>query len=256
MIDVRKSFDRGHFDHGWLNTYHTFSFADYHDPRQMGFRSLRVINEDRVQPGRGFGTHGHRDMEILSYVLEGALGHRDSMGTGSIIRPGDVQRMSAGTGVMHSEMNASDSEPVHFLQIWIIPERRGITPGYEQKTFTPAERDGRLRLVASRDARDGALTVHQDVDVYTANLRGGESVSHDFREGRYGWLQVARGEIKLSGAAGFSPPSEDAAEGGGATQRPSSSDALLLTAGDGAAISGERSVTLSGDGEVLLFDLP
>jgi len=225
MIRIRKAEDRGHFDHGWLDTYHTFSFADYHDPDFMGFRSLRVINEDRVQPNRGFGTHGHRDMEIISYVLEGALGHGDSMGTGSVIRPGDVQRMSAGTGVMHSEKNASD-ELVHFLQIWILPERHGITPSYEQKAFPPSDQ---LRLVASHDGRDGSLTIHQDIDLYTATLRDGASVSFDFRPDRYGWVQVARGSVTLSGQK--------------------------LNAGDGAAVEKEPKVTIAGDGEVLLFDL-
>jgi quercetin 2,3-dioxygenase len=228
MIRIRKSEERGHFDHGWLDTYHTFSFADYHDPDFMGFRSLRVINEDRVQPGRGFGTHGHRDMEIISYVLEGELGHGDSMGTGSVIRPSEVQRMSAGTGVMHSEKNASD-ETVHFLQIWILPERHGIAPGYEQKAFPASERDGRLRLVASRDGRDGSLTIHQDADLYTTTLRDSASVTFDFRPDRYGWLQVARGSVSLNGQT--------------------------LTAGNGAAIEKEPRVTIAGDGEVLLFDL-
>jgi len=228
MIRVRKSDERGHFDHGWLNTYHTFSFADYHDPDFMGFRDLRVINEDRVAPSQGFGTHGHRDMEIISYVLEGELGHADSMGTGSVIRPGEVQRMSAGTGVRHSEKNASD-QPVHFLQIWILPERHGITPGYEQKAFPSSERDSRLRLVASRDGREGSLTIHQDVDLYTTTLHGGASVSFDFRPDRYGWVQVARGSVSLNGQA--------------------------LVAGDGAAIEKESHVTIAGDGEVLLFDL-
>jgi len=227
MIRVRRAEDRGHFDHGWLNTYHTFSFADYHDPDFMGFRTLRVINEDRVEPGRGFGTHGHRDMEIISYVLEGELGHGDSMGTGSVIRPGEVQRMSAGTGVMHSEKNAS-AMPVHFLQIWILPERRGITPEYEQKAFPAAERENRLRLVASRDGREGSLTIHQDVDLYTTTLRDGR-VTFEFRENRYGWLQVARGVVTINGEE--------------------------LRAGDGAAIENEPQVTLAGDGEALLFDL-
>jgi len=227
MIRVRRAEDRGHFDHGWLNTYHTFSFADYHDPDFMGFRSLRVINEDRVEPGRGFGTHGHRDMEIISYVLEGELGHGDSMGTGSVIRPGEVQRMSAGTGVMHSEKNAS-AMPVHFLQIWILPERHGITPSYEQKAFPASERENRLRLVASHDGRDGSLTIHQDVDLYTTTLRDA-SVSFDFRPDRYGWLQVARGAVTVNGEE--------------------------LRAGDGAAIEKESQVTIAGDGEVLLFDL-
>lgn len=227
MIRVRRAEDRGHFDHGWLNTYHTFSFADYHDPDFMGFRSLRVINEDRVEPGRGFGTHGHRDMEIISYVLEGELGHGDSMGTGSVIRPGEVQRMSAGTGVMHSEKNAS-AMPVHFLQIWILPERHGIAPSYEQKAFPPSERENRLRLVASHDGRDGSLTIHQDVDLYTTTLRDA-SVTFDFRPNRYGWLQVARGAVTVNGEE--------------------------LRAGDGAAIEKESQITIAGDGEVLLFDL-
>ena len=227
MIRVRRAEERGHFDHGWLNTYHTFSFADYHDPDFMGFRSLRVINEDRVEAGRGFGTHGHRDMEIISYVLEGELGHGDSMGTGSVIRPGEVQRMSAGTGVMHSEKNAS-AMPVHFLQIWIVPERRGITPSYEQKAFPASERENRLRLVASHDGRDGSLTIHQNVDLYTTTLRDA-SVTFDFRPNRYGWLQVARGAVTLNGEE--------------------------LRAGDGAAIEDESRVTLAGDGEALLFDL-
>jgi quercetin 2,3-dioxygenase len=230
MITVRKSEERGHFDHGWLNTYHTFSFADYYDPQFNGFRTLRVINEDRVRPGVGFGTHGHRDMEIISYVLEGRLGHKDSMGNGSVITPGEVQRMSAGTGVMHSEMNPSDAEPVHFLQIWIVPERRGITPSYEQVRFEPEELRGRLRLVASPDSEDGSVLIHQDVRLYAAQLDDGASVTHDFAQGRYGWLQVARGTATLNG--------------------------VELRAGDGAAIAGERSVTIGGTGaEVLLFDL-
>lgn len=229
MLKVRKAADRGHFDHGWLNTYHTFSFADYYDPQFMGFRALRVINEDRVAPGGGFGTHAHRDMEIISIVLDGSLGHRDSLGTGSVIRPGDVQRMSAGTGVRHSEMNASEDEPVHFLQIWIVPERPGLTPEYEQKAFPESERDGRLRLVASRDGRDGALTIHQDVDLFAANLSNGAELTHDFRAGRYGWIQVIRGDVDVNG--------------------------VKLTAGDGAAIENEKSVKIGGRGEVLLFDL-
>jgi redox-sensitive bicupin YhaK (pirin superfamily) len=229
MIRVRRSNERGHFDHGWLNTYHTFSFADYHDENFMGFRDLRVINEDRVRAGRGFGTHGHRDMEIISYVLEGALGHRDSTGTDGVIRPGDVQRMSAGTGVMHSEMNASADEPVHFLQIWILPERRGIAPGYEQKHFAATAIDGNaMQLVASHDGRDGSLTIHQNVDLYRVTPKN-EEVHFDFRDGRHGWVQVARGSVDVNGEK--------------------------LAAGDGAAISDERSITLRGDGEVLLFDL-
>jgi redox-sensitive bicupin YhaK (pirin superfamily) len=227
MIRVRRAEERGHFDHGWLNTYHTFSFADYHDADFMGFRSLRVINEDRVEAGRGFGTHGHRDMEIISYVLEGELGHGDSMGTGSVIRPGEVQRMSAGTGVTHSEKNAS-AMPVHFLQIWILPERQGFPPSYEQKAFPASERENRLRLVASHDGRDGSLTIHQDVDLYTTTIRDG-SVTFDFRPNRCGWLQVARGAVTLNGEE--------------------------LCAGDGAAIEQESKVTIGGDGEALLFDL-
>jgi redox-sensitive bicupin YhaK (pirin superfamily) len=230
MITIRKRDDRGHFDHGWLNTYHTFSFADYHDPAFMGFRSLRVINEDRVTPAVGFGTHGHRDMEIVSYVLEGELEHHDNMGNGSIIKPGDVQRMSAGTGVMHSEKNPSPDTPVHFYQIWILPEHRGITPSYEQKTFTQVERQGRLRLVASPDGRDGSVTIHQDVALYSAIVGSSEpAVTYELQPDRYGWLQVARGEVELNGQK--------------------------LAAGDGAAITAEPRLTISGDGEVLLFDL-
>lgn len=229
MITIRPSGERGHFDHGWLNTYHTFSFADYHDPSHMGFRSLRVINEDRVQPAMGFGNHSHQDMEILSYVLEGELEHRDSMGNGSIIRPGEVQRMTAGTGVMHSERNPSPDDLVHFLQIWILPEKRGLTPGYEQKKF--ADLDGRLRLVASGDGRDGSLTIHQDVDLYGAKLATGAALTHPFRPRRNGWLQIARGTVDIDGQP--------------------------LSPGDGAAISDEPAVTIRalGDAEVLLFDL-
>ena len=230
MITVRKSEERGHFDHGWLNTYHTFSFSDYYDPDFMGFRSLRVINEDRVRAGAGFGTHGHRDMEIISYVLEGSLAHRDSMGNGGVIRPGEVQRMSAGSGVLHSEMNGSNDEQVHFLQIWIMPQERGIKPGYEQKRFDDADRSGVLRLVASSEARNGAVKLHQDVEIYSTLLDNGASVTHEFRPDRYGWVQVARGQIELNGQK--------------------------LVAGDGAAIENEKTVTISGQGaEVLLFDL-
>ena len=230
MITIRRAEERGHADHGWLDTYHTFSFADYYDPAHMGFRSLRVINEDRVRGGRGFGTHGHRDMEIISYVLEGALGHRDSTGTDGVLRPGEVQRMSAGTGVMHSEMNASYDELVHFLQIWILPERNGITPGYEQKNFDDDGKRGKLRVVASPDARDGSLKIHADVALYTSLLDDGQSVTHDFAPGRYGWVQIARGEAEVNGEN--------------------------LKAGDGAAIENESRVTIAGKGaEVLLFDL-
>ena len=230
MITIRKAEERGHFDHGWLDTYHTFSFADYYDPDFMGFRTLRVINDDRVEPGRGFGTHGHRDMEIVTFVIEGALAHRDSMGTGSIIHPGEVQRMSAGTGVMHSETNASLEEPVRLLQIWILPERRGITPGYEQKEFSEDERRGKLRLVASHDAREGSVKIHQDVAIYASLLDEGASVSHKFAENRYGWVQIARGNVEVNG--------------------------YKMTEGDGAAITNESRVTISGSGaELLLFDL-
>jgi redox-sensitive bicupin YhaK (pirin superfamily) len=230
MITIRRAGDRGHANHGWLDTHHTFSFADYYDPRFMGFRSLRVINEDRVEPGVGFGTHAHRDMEIVSYVLEGALAHRDSMGTGSIIRPGEVQRMSAGTGVTHSEMNPSETEGVHFLQIWILPERRGLKPEYEQKKFEDDERRGTLRVVASPNGRDGSVTIHQDVEIYSTLLDDNAEVRHDFRTDRYGWVQVTRGEVEVNGQK--------------------------LVAGDGAAIENESAVTIRGEGaEVLLFDL-
>ena len=230
MINIRKADDRGHFDHGWLNTYHTFSFADYYDPKFMGFRTLRVINEDRVRGGNGFGTHGHRDMEIISYVLEGALEHRDSMGTGSVIRPGDVQRMSAGTGVMHSEKNASPDELVHFYQIWILPEKGGIKPGYEQKRFEDSERTGKLRVVASPDGRDGSLKIHQDVSFYTGLLRDGSPIEYTLAPDRHAWLQVARGQVTLNGQQ--------------------------LSVSDGAAISGEGKLTIAGkNAEVLLFDL-
>jgi hypothetical protein len=230
MIRIRKAEERGHFDHGWLDTYHTFSFADYYDPQFMGFRSLRVINEDKVKPGRGFGTHSHRDMEIVTYVLEGALEHRDSMGTGSVIRPGEVQRMSAGTGVLHSEINPSADQAVHLLQIWILPERRSLRPEYEQKTFPAAERQGKLRLVASHDGKDGSLTIHQDAKLFAATLTDGQSINYDLPAGRYAWLQLARGEVEVNGQK--------------------------LHAGDGAAIEDERTLTLRGrDAEVLLFDL-
>ena len=231
MIAVRPAAERGHADHGWLDTRHTFSFASYHDPRHMGFRSLRVINEDRVKPGEGFGTHAHRDMEILTWVLEGALEHKDSMGNGSVIRPGDLQRMSAGTGVTHSEFNPSREAPVHFLQIWLLPRERGLPPGYEQKHFPPEARRGRLRLIAARDGREGAVTIHQDADLWTALLQPGESVRHALAPGRHAWLHVARGAVTLNGST--------------------------LGAGDGAAVSDEAALEITGAAraEVLLFDL-
>lgn len=230
MIAIRKSDQRGHFDHGWLNTHHTFSFADYYEPAYMGFRSLRVINEDRVQPGRGFGTHSHRDMEIISYVLEGGLAHRDNMGNSGVIRPGDLQRMSAGTGVMHSEFNASERDPVHFLQIWIVPDKEGTRPSYEQKNFDHQERKGRLRLIGSPDGRDGSVTIQQDVNVYSALLAQGEEVSHRLADDRHAWIQVARGQVQLNDQ--------------------------ILRQGDGASISNENELHLIGNrSEVLLFDL-
>jgi quercetin 2,3-dioxygenase len=230
MIRIRRAEERGHFDHGWLDTSHTFSFGDYHDPAHMGFRSLRVINEDRVRPGRGFPTHGHRDMEIITYVVAGALEHRDSMGNGSVIRPGDVQRMSAGTGVTHSEFNQSKTEPVHFLQIWILPARPGQPPGYEQKSFPAC--DGRLQLVASPDGRDGSVTVHQDARVLLTNLGAGVAVEHRLAPGRHAWVQVVSGGVYANDQA--------------------------LDAGDGAALSDEPAVTLVAREEgtqALVFDL-
>ena len=231
MIQVRRSEDRGHAQHGWLDSHHTFSFADYYDPGEMGFRALRVINEDRVAPGEGFPTHSHRDMEILSYVLEGGLEHKDSLGTGSVIRPGDVQRMSAGTGVAHSEFNASKKEPVHFLQIWILPERKSLKPGYEQKHFSEESRLGQLRLIASPGGEEGSVSIHQDVRLYSALLGKGQTVTHALTPGRHAWVQVARGAVRLG--------------------------EQTLKAGDGAAISEEKAITLTADApsEVLLFDL-
>ena len=231
MIRIRKSDERGGAEHGWLDTRHTFSFADYHDPDHVEFRSLRVLNEDRVAPASGFPPHGHADMEILTVILEGALRHRDSMGTTSVIRPGEVQRMTAGTGVVHSEMNESPTDPVHLLQIWIHPERKGLEPGYEQKAFPDAERRGRFRVVASRDGREGSLTIHQDAAVYTGLFGSGEEAIHSLGKGRHAWIQVARGKAEINGKP--------------------------LSAGDGAAISGEPSVRIRGvsDAEILLFDL-
>jgi redox-sensitive bicupin YhaK (pirin superfamily) len=199
MNEIRRSDERGLAEHGWLRSFHTFSFADYHDPKNMGFGALRVINEDRVQPGKGFGTHGHRDMEIISYVLEGGLAHKDSMGNGSVIRPGDVQRMSAGTGVHHSEFNASDREGVHFLQIWIEPNERGVKPSYEEKHFDDASKRGKLRLVASGDGRDGSVRIHQDASLYAALVDGGESIAHEPQPGRRIYVHVIRGEADVNG---------------------------------------------------------
>ena len=232
MITIRPAHDRGIADFGWLDSRHSFSFGNYYDPKHMGFADLRMINEDKVIPGQGFGTHAHRDMEIISYVLEGALEHKDSIGTGSVIRPGDVQRMSAGTGIQHSEFNASTTEPVHFLQIWILPDQKGIKPSYEQKTFTEVEKRSTLQLVGSRDGRDGSITIHQDVNFYTTALQAGETVSYPLSEGRVAWVQVARGTVQLNDRT--------------------------LVAGDGAAIAQEAQITLQGasnNAEVLLFDM-
>ena len=231
MIQIRPSAERGGGNHGWLNTKHTFSFADYWDPKWMGFRSLRVINEDHVAPNTGFPTHPHRDMEIITYVLEGKLEHKDSLGTGSVILPGDGQRMTAGSGIRHSEFNPSTTEPVHLLQIWIQPEKAALPPSYEQKTFPEAEKRGKLRLIASRNANDGSVKINQDAKLYVSLLKPGEEVAHQFDAGRYGWLQVARGAVELNGKK--------------------------LNQGDGAAISDEKQLTVKGtkDAEVLLFDL-
>jgi len=231
MITIRKSEERGHLNHGWLDTYHTFSFDQYYDPAHMHFRSLRVINEDRVAAGKGFPTHSHRDMEIITYILSGGLEHRDSMGNGSVIRPGDVQRMSAGTGVAHSEFNPSDSEPVHLLQIWIMPRARNLPSSYEQKAFSKDERRNQLRLVASDDGSDGSVTIQQDAKVYAAILDGDRAIEHTLPDNRYAWLQVARGNLNVNGHE--------------------------LTQGDGAAISRERSLKLVSpdEAELLLFDL-
>ncbi len=231
MIAIRKSEARGHANHGWLDSYHTFSFANYYDPKYMNFRSLRVINEDVINGGKGFGTHGHTDMEIITYVLEGALEHKDSLGTGAVIKPGEVQRMSAGTGIQHSEFNHSPTDSVHLLQIWLLPDRNGLTPSYEQRDFPLAERQGTLRLVAARDARDGAVKIHQDVDLYAAVLDKDARVSHVLQSNRYAWVQVARGSVLLNG--------------------------LALEQGDGAAVSDESELVIeaTADAEFLLFDL-
>src|SRR6185312_4781452 len=198
-IRVRRASERGHGDHGWLDTWHTFSFADYYDPQFMGFRVLRVINEDTVAPGKGFPTHGHRDMEIISYVLDGALEHRDSLGTGSVIRPGEVQVMSAGTGIRHSEFNHSNSDPVHLLQIWMLPERNGLPARYDQKAFDVASRRGKLKLVAAGDARDDAVVLFQDIDLYAGNFDRGERAVHALKPGRHAWVQMARGSVSVNG---------------------------------------------------------
>lgn len=231
MLTIRKAEDRGHANHGWLDTYHTFSFANYYDRKHMGFRSLRVINEDWVSPDAGFGTHGHRDMEIITYVLEGALAHKDSIGNGSVIQPGDIQRMSAGTGILHSEFNHSQNETVHLLQIWLLPDTQGLQPSYEQRNFSPAKTPGKLHLVAARDGREGAVTVHQDVELYAGVLKEGDRISHTLKPQRHAWVQVARGAITLNG--------------------------VPLKTSDGAAISEETEVAIAAtqDAEILLFDL-
>lgn len=232
MIHVRKAADRGHADHGWLDTYHTFSFAQYYDPRHMGFRGLRVMNEDRVAPGRGFGMHAHDNMEILTYVLSGALEHKDSLGNGEVLRPGEFQRMTAGTGIRHSEFNPSDSEPVHLYQIWIEPNRQGLTPSYEQKAFPADEAHGRLRLVASPEASDGSVKIHQDARVYLSQLDAGSQVTLDLLPGRHAWLQTLRGAVTFNGTP--------------------------LDTSDGAAVTDETSLQIAAisDAEILLFDLP
>ncbi len=231
MVTIRRAQDRGHFNHGWLDTYHTFSFGDYYDPAHVQVRSLRVMNEDRVAPSQGFGMHGHRDMEIVTYVLSGALEHRDSLGNGSVLKPGELQRMTAGTGIRHSEFNPSPSEPVHLYQIWLLPERPGLTPGYEQKAFPRAGRQDRWQLVASPDAADGSLRIHQDAQIYLAELAAGATLAHDVAAGRLAWLQVLRGEVHL--------------------------DDQRLLAGDGAAVSDQLRLQLTGvqPSELLLFDL-
>ncbi|HEV7218701.1 MAG: pirin family protein [Terriglobales bacterium] len=231
MINIRRSDERGGGDYGWLNTRYTFSFNTYHDPKFMGFRSLRVINEDYVAASQGFPMHPHRDMEIITYILEGSLEHKDSLGTGSVIRPGDGQRMSAGSGIRHSEANPSKTDAAHLLQIWILPNREGIQPSYEQKPFPAEEKRGKLRLIASPDGKNGSVTIHQDVRLYVTLLSPGEAVTHDIAPNRHAWLQVAKGSVELNGKQ--------------------------LKQGDGAAVSDERELTLEGaeDAEVLLFDL-
>ncbi len=231
MIRIRQAEDRGHADHGWLDTRHTFSFATYHDSEHMRFRSLRVMNEDVIAPGSGFGTHPHHDMEIVTYVLSGALEHRDSMGNGEVLRPGEFQRMSAGTGITHSEFNPSGSEPTHLYQIWLLPDRKGIEPSYEQKRFPAQEQLNQLRLVASPDAANGSLLIHQDAQIYLASIEIDRDIAHELKPDRHAWLQVLRGEVAVAGNE--------------------------LKAGDGAAISDEREVGITGrsDAEIMLFDL-
>jgi redox-sensitive bicupin YhaK (pirin superfamily) len=230
-IRVRRASERGHAQYDWLDTWHTFSFDTYYDPAHMGFRSLRVINEDRVQPGKGFGMHDHRDMEIITYVLEGALEHRDSLGTGSVLRPGEFQRMSAGTGIRHSEFNPSTTEPVHLYQIWLLPNEKGLAPSYEQKAFCEDERRGRLRLVASPDAEDSSLLIHQDARVYLSTLDADQEIEHELKFGRHAWLQILRGSVTVNGQ--------------------------LLGTSDGAAVTGERAITVRATAisEIMLFDL-
>lgn len=232
MLEIRNAADRGHAQHGWLNSHHTFSFAEYYDRRQMGWSALRVINDDTVQAGEGFGTHGHRDMEIISYVLEGALEHKDSMGSGSVIRPGDVQLMSAGTGVQHSEFNHSRTDPVHFLQIWIVPKFSGVKPNYQEKRYPEEEKRGKLRLVVSPDGQDGSLTIVQDARMFAGLLDGDEKIEQPLAAGRHAYVHVARGQLTLNGQP--------------------------LSAGDGVKIADESLLTLAdGKGaEVLVFDLP
>ena len=231
MIDIRYSDDRGPADHGWLQSRHTFSFGSYYDPEHMGVSALRVINDDKVTPGAGFATHSHQDMEIISYVKNGTIEHKDSMGNGTLIHAGELQRMTAGTGVLHSEFNPSDDEELHLLQIWVLPEKDGLEPGYEQARFAREDKLNQLKLIVSRDARDGSLAIHQDVDLYASLLRANDSVSYELGEDRNGWVQVARGSVRL--------------------------DDNELSAGDGVALKGARTLTFEGvdDAEILLFDM-
>jgi quercetin 2,3-dioxygenase len=230
-VRVRRAAERGHAQYDWLDTWHTFSFDSYYDPAQMGFRALRVINEDRVQPGRGFGMHGHQDMEIITYVLAGSLEHRDSLGTGSVIHAGELQHMTAGSGIRHSEFNPSSTEPVHLYQIWLLPGKKGLTPGYEQKTFSHAEKQGRFQVVASPDGQDGSLVIHQDARIYLASLQAGQEIGYALPAGRHAWLQVLRGAVDLNGQS--------------------------LATSDGVAVNNETNLTLRAKeaSEVMLFDL-